>query len=424
MAKVYQSGMFLFAGALLAPMGASADPLQWSVGAGAIYSDNWTKAEQNPKDDIAWLTQLGFSKQISRSRLQLSLEGDLENRDYQDDVQEDRLAADVALVSSYEFTPNFLWRLEDRLSDVSRNSIRPDTPDNQERLNIFKTGPEYTYMWSGRQQTRFSLEAVDVAYETDGDDSQRLRGGVEHSLGLNETLAVGVLASGEYADIKDALETETQGYTTGVFTRQVLREFNWFVNLGYTRFELQDRDRTITHDGLTGRLETNYIPDPKNRVRLSFDRVIADASSDEILDNFGSLDSVVTVDMVTKDRLLFVVSHEPDKINLFRFRTLFTNDDYQEQNLRERKRRADVSWLRRHSVKLNSQLSVIYRLEDQSNNPFQNESLNYQYRLGYYVLRNLALNTYVKWSDGTDGDNGNDYEALEGGMTVVWNNGQ
>jgi hypothetical protein len=59
------------------------------------------------------------------------------------------------------------WTIQDSLDTVPQDSLAPDTPDNQERVNRFSTGPDLTLRITGRQslgaQYRFESDDFEIS---------------------------------------------------------------------------------------------------------------------------------------------------------------------------------------------------------------------------------------------------------------------
>lgn len=398
----------------------AADPLQWQVGAGVEHSDNVNRVADDTESDQAMLAEIGFIKKSDRSRLVIDLEGDLTYRDYVDDVGSDRLAAEVALVSRYEFSPNFEWTLEDRLSDIDKDSLNPETPDNKERVNLFKTGPRYTYRWSERNQTETSLDFVDVNYNDDsGEDSQRLRAGISQGHFFNRRTLGGLQFTGEHANIDDSADSEVDSLTTALFVRQARKDFDWDASLGYTSLDLEGNQVDETVDGPTGSVSLDYRFTGKTSLKVAYNRLISDASSDEILDNFGDVENTAGVDTITKDRFQVVGEFSPDAINRYRLRVLLINDDYERLDLDEDNQQVDLEYLRRHSARYNSVLQAKYRLRDRESSEFERDSMAFRYTFNYAMMRNLRLSTFIEWVDGTNGNTGDDYDETRAGIKLL-----
>jgi hypothetical protein len=114
----------------------------WSLFAGANFTDNATLAANGPSDTIA---TAGFGGSLYRDgpQLKADLDGVAYYEDYLGGTFSSSWLGNFRGRASYAFVPDsFSWVAEDAFGQVSANPLLPTTPANRVNGNFFSTGPD------------------------------------------------------------------------------------------------------------------------------------------------------------------------------------------------------------------------------------------------------------------------------------------
>jgi len=114
----------------------------WSVFAGATYTDNATLTPNGPDDTIA-TAGLAVSLFQSVPRIRASLDGSLYYTDYLHHTYKSDVFGGVSGSAALFIVPErFSWYLDDVYGQVTANALAPSTPGNRVNANTFATGPD------------------------------------------------------------------------------------------------------------------------------------------------------------------------------------------------------------------------------------------------------------------------------------------
>jgi hypothetical protein len=402
----------------------AAEPPKIALSAGLEFSDNITKAPQRVTEEWTNKTRLDFKHKLSQSRLKADIAGLAMYEDYQNNIFKDRLTAELRLAGAYQFSRQFSWLLDDKLSDVPQDRAKPNTPDNTVRLNILRTGPKYTKFWSQRSFTDVTAEFIDVAYDGPQTESQRVRGGVTQNWLYSSNYQFGLEGVSELAKIDDVLQTETQSATASVLLGKVFRNGSWLGKVGYTNLTRESDSAESTVDGPVAQFEALYKVTGKVDFTFEVGRLLSDSASDQVLNNFGDLRVVTVVDVVTQNSGKVALNYEINKRDSYQISFATVTDDYRDQAFRERNRITKALWLHSHTPRLLSELSLSYELEEFSDTEVTTKTWVSGYKLNYFAMKNLRLTTYISYDDGRNDNTALNYQEVVGGVAVSWISGK
>jgi hypothetical protein len=197
----------LFLSCLAASGAASADDFyssyrmphaDWSLFAGANWTDNATLTPNGPNDTIA---TAGFGGSLYRDTPQFKadLDGVAYYEDYLSGTYGSNWLGNFRGLASYAFIPeSFSWVAEDAFGQVNANPLLPTTPANRINGNFFSTGPDGYLRFSsdlgltlGARYARSNFESNPYAQV----DDQRLTGNLGLVKHLSQLTAISLNAT-------------------------------------------------------------------------------------------------------------------------------------------------------------------------------------------------------------------------------------
>jgi len=114
----------------------------WSIFAGAAYTDDATLVPGGPSDTIA-TAGLGGSLYRDDGRLKADITGSAYWEDYTHKTYSEHVLGNLVGLVSYAFVPEqFTWVVQDTFGEVTANPLLPTTPANRISANIASTGPD------------------------------------------------------------------------------------------------------------------------------------------------------------------------------------------------------------------------------------------------------------------------------------------
>lgn len=188
-------GRELAAGALvftLACAGTPAAELSYGFDASVGYDDNVTRVPEGEQDETiaAVGAQLRFDQESKR--IDASIVGRLEYRDYLDNSFDSEVAGNLVADSRFALVEDRLtWVLADTFGQSTRNQLAADTPANRENINLLTTGPELRLPLGSRNSLLLSGRYMDLYYEDSDLGNERVRG----ELALQRELSGGSVIS-------------------------------------------------------------------------------------------------------------------------------------------------------------------------------------------------------------------------------------
>jgi hypothetical protein len=256
--------------------------LDYRLGFRAEHSDNIRRTQEVRISETVLAPNLAFVLDSDSTRLLLQAAGDAEYRVYQDDSFSNELFARVGLRADWRILPERLsWAFEDYLGRQPIDAFAIDVPDNQQRTNIFATGPTLALRPSSTTRVLTELRYLDsYAEETADFNSQRVSLAVR---ALWQQTATSSLAGNiEFADV----DFDREGTTIDPYQRldayaRIDRRgarIEWSADLGASRidFDGAEGDRS----GPLVRLRYGHALNDITRLELLGSRSFSDAVED------------------------------------------------------------------------------------------------------------------------------------------------
>lgn len=141
-----RSNRLLLAALLLTAQPAVAAKLDWSVSAGAGYTDNATRVTTNEVSDTILSAGGTLSLDHEGSRLMTRIRGDGQFLHYTDNTYSDDFLGALDALLRFGIVPDrFLWVVQDNFGQVAGDPLTPVTPENRYNANVFSTGPDLRF---------------------------------------------------------------------------------------------------------------------------------------------------------------------------------------------------------------------------------------------------------------------------------------
>ncbi|HEU4654415.1 MAG TPA: hypothetical protein VFS47_10530 [Steroidobacteraceae bacterium] len=263
---------------LCAPQ-AIAENLAYEASLGAGHSDNILRNNNNEKSENIASAGLQFSFDKQSSKLQADAVGDLAYFDYRDNTFDSQLIGNFAGNALFAFVPErFQWVVSDNFGQVLSDPFQPATPDNDENLNYFTTGPDVTFAFGSQTRLRLGGRYSLTSYQKSPFDSDSISGqlGLIHLLSSSSSVSLNVsdqqvhykeeVLNADYQQDDAYVRYEAQGARTRLG-----------LDAGYSRI---DRDAaTSTDGGLLFRLNVSRRISGSSVVLLTGGREFASSGS-------------------------------------------------------------------------------------------------------------------------------------------------
>jgi putative beta-barrel porin BBP2 len=172
---------------------AHAEDLAYEASLGVGRSDNILRNPSNEKSEDIASAGLQFSFDKQSSKLQADAVADLAYFDYRDDTFDSQLVGNFAGNALFAIVPErFQWVASDNFGQVLSDPFQPATPDNDENLNYFTTGPDVTFGLGSQTRLRLGGRYSLTSYEKSPFDSDSLAGqlGLIHLLSGSSSISL------------------------------------------------------------------------------------------------------------------------------------------------------------------------------------------------------------------------------------------
>lgn len=231
--------------------------LAYEASLAAGHSDNIRRtATQEQEEDIA-AAGLNFSLDHVSSRVKARALGDLAYHEYLDDTYDSDLMGNVAADARFAFVQDrFEWVVADNFGQVLSDPFLPQTPENQEDINYFTTGPDLSLALGAQNRLRFAARYSNVTYEDSPFDSDAVSGELAFVRQLSAASSISLNARQEQVEFDEALLNADYDQSE-VFVRYQVSgaRTHLAADVGYT--ELDQDAVPGTEDGLLLRLDAS-----------------------------------------------------------------------------------------------------------------------------------------------------------------------
>src|SRR4051812_13753372 len=169
------------------------EDLAYETSVGAGYSDNILRNPDNEKSENIASAGLQFSFDKQSSKVQADAVADLAYLDYRDNTFDSQLIGNFAGTALLAFVPErFQWVVSDNFGQVLTDPFQPSTPENDENLNYFTTGPDVTFAFGSQTRLRLGGRYSLTSYETSPFDSDSVAAqlGLIHLLSSSTSISL------------------------------------------------------------------------------------------------------------------------------------------------------------------------------------------------------------------------------------------
>jgi hypothetical protein len=158
---------------------AFADDTQLGVTLGAGQSDNIARTATNPIDET--IASVGVDAAYFRDSKHLFVDvlADLTYLDYLENTFDREVVGNADAKLNLRLVPGrFDWLIQDNFGQVRSDPFAPVTPDSQENINYFTTGPDVTANFGSQTRLRLLARYSNVSYEKSPVDNERYGAGI------------------------------------------------------------------------------------------------------------------------------------------------------------------------------------------------------------------------------------------------------
>lgn len=269
----------LFFAVSTVPAIAIAAPPEIHVGFDARASDNIEKAAEDQQSDIENRAFLRASYQSDPGKCVASVDGEIGYSFYADDTYDPETRLNGGALGSCELARGLSWNVENQISEVQRSSRQSDTPDNQTRKNVFRTGPDYLWRLSPTNSLQFSSRYENTELEDPDDiDSNRVTGSIAWNHLFSPDLSGGL--STAISDVELDTGAEIRTNTLSVIFNKAWATTAVNGSIGVSEIETELGSFSQKSDGLVGDLNLTRALDSSASLYFRASQELTDQTTD------------------------------------------------------------------------------------------------------------------------------------------------
>lgn len=254
--------------ALVCPLTGMAAQLNYTIDAGIEDNDNLAVTNENPIRQTLFRTGLGFLLKEDTSRIQASVSGRVEYRDFRNSELSNRTEGTLTGRFNWNAIPQRLdFTIEDNLGMQSVNTLAPNTPNNRQRVNVLSLGPTLFFRLGQTLRGQAELRYIDSKAEiTDEFNSGRAGLAFRAIKELSPTSLVSFNLQGERVDFDNNVTArDYDRYESFIRYTSRLRQLDLGADLGYSQLRYRD-DQRVSEP----LLRANALWHPTERSQLNF----------------------------------------------------------------------------------------------------------------------------------------------------------
>lgn len=235
--------------------------ISYTASASTIYTDNSRQTQTNKQDDLIVVMSTGFTLEENQPGYTLRLAPNITYRNFTQDTFGDETRAALSSQAIWRITPStFSWEIADNISTQIVDSTQNNTPDNQQEINEFITGPTIILRIGQLDTFNINSRYRNIHAETGDIDNERYSTHINWQHTLSSTMAYSLNYAHEKVDFDNPLSVDF--YTNEVFLRiDFQRHLSTLVfDVGVNEI---DRDNQEKRDGSLTRLNWNYQITPR-----------------------------------------------------------------------------------------------------------------------------------------------------------------
>lgn len=312
------------------------------------YTSNARLATTDTKDDV--IERIGLDVKLTEQRKRFNANANfrLEQEYYLNDTfsEQTNLTTGFGLFN-FDIIEDFLdWRTSFTRTQTLSNAAGPNTPDNREERNVFKTGPAINYRINPGATLRLGANYIQVENSDDtAADTKRFDANASYIYQYNSITQFSL--NGVYdeiieSDIDDPLQPESddeiRNITLNVGMNRQFSHGNFSINVGQNQVHSDTRE-TVTGNFFNVNLDRDQFL--FHKLNLRYSESISDSSIgfDTLEEQLTvspnptvqpSLESVASLDIIKRKRLDMTVTRDIDAFQ-YSFSAFWTDLDYELQ---------------------------------------------------------------------------------------------
>lgn len=270
--------VLLSAAFVLSTSQALAEPVSVVMSLSSEYSDNIRRTSEK-QDDIVHTATVGASYRNQEGMLDQTFDGSLGFETYQNNTYGNDLTVDLSWLGMLNLIPQrLIWRFSENLRDTRQSSLRPNTPDNRERVNFFSTGPTYILPITNADRLQFNANYARTDYEESSQiDTYRYGGSVAWHHLTPSLLNVSLTGAVDQVYYENDVELTNRSAALGLSkTHEFL---DWRIEGGYAQTEAEQFGGQNEYDGMEGEISLRYQMSTDGQLNLFASHQLTDTSS-------------------------------------------------------------------------------------------------------------------------------------------------
>ena len=270
--------VLLSAALVLSTSQASAEPVSVVMSLSSEYSDNIRQTSEK-QDDIVHTATVGASYRNQEGMLDHTFDGLLGFETYQNNTYGNDLTVDLSWLGLLNLIPQrLIWRFSENLRDTRQSSLRPNTPDNRERVNFFSTGPTYILPITNVDRLQFQANYARTDYEESSQiDTYRYGGSAGWHHVTPSLLNVSLTGALDQVFYDNDVELTNKSAALGLSKTHEFLE--WRVEGGYAVTEAEQLGSKNEYDGLEGEISLRYQISTDGQFNFFASHQLTDTSS-------------------------------------------------------------------------------------------------------------------------------------------------
>jgi hypothetical protein len=252
-----------------------AGDFSWELALETRYTDNIGMIPGDGLDELSLVPSGTLIYESQTPRLDAEIEGLVRHYNYTKDTSDSETLYFGDLVLDFHLVPDLIdWRIEDHLSNEPIASDVADIPDNRQNINVFFTGPEFTFRMGQRNRIDLIGGLIRThAEDTPEFDSDRNTGRLAYVHSVSNRFDLGL--SGEWEDVEfDELVDSPLGIVSGDYDRTD----------GYLTASFRRGSNTLELEAGSTDLDYKELPDDDGeRVFVRFAREVSETAEWEFL---------------------------------------------------------------------------------------------------------------------------------------------
>lgn len=215
--------------------GASAAEIEAQFNASYARTDNVFFQPANPIEDDIFEVGANFRFLEETRRALININAVAAHRQYADSFNDQTVGSLIARINLDLVEDRFQWMIEDNYGQRMPNPLSQPTPDNQENVNIFSTGPAFSFPLGDRHAVGLEGKYSTVDYETSLNNSDRITGLVNLLRRSNASTTLSLNVQSESVTYSDRPSTDDFDVYEAFAAYNLNSDRNSFdIDLGYT----------------------------------------------------------------------------------------------------------------------------------------------------------------------------------------------